>query len=127
MYAVLDSKNTPQLMDVYLAGSSQDVTTWTNTNFDKHYNGNRQPFGIYVHPSMYFIYLFCLFFILLLSLHPKRKRKKNHPPRLTPLTNFSFPVTHTSLLFIFTRNANIFHFFFYLQPFYNTYCYPLCL
>ncbi|KAG2222305.1 hypothetical protein INT45_001568 [Circinella minor] len=51
MYAVLDNANTPQLMDVYLAGSSQDVTTWTSTNFDKHYNGNRQPFGIYVHPT----------------------------------------------------------------------------
>lgn len=51
MYAVLDNSSTPQLMDVYLAGSVSDVTAWTNTNFDRHYNGNRQPFGIYVHPS----------------------------------------------------------------------------
>ncbi|KAI9492169.1 hypothetical protein BDB00DRAFT_765932 [Zychaea mexicana] len=51
MYAVLDNANTPQLMDVYLAGSSADVATWTSTNFERHYNGNRQPFGIYVHPT----------------------------------------------------------------------------
>jgi hypothetical protein len=53
MYAVMDNANTPQLMDVYLAGSVADVTTWSNNNFQRHYTGNRQPFGIYVHPSKY--------------------------------------------------------------------------
>ncbi|CAO3576118.1 unnamed protein product [Absidia cylindrospora] len=51
MYAVMDNANTPQLMDVYLAGSVSDVTGWSNNNFQRHYNGNRQPFGIYVHPT----------------------------------------------------------------------------
>ncbi|KAI8147378.1 hypothetical protein BJV82DRAFT_344932 [Fennellomyces sp. T-0311] len=51
MYAVLDNASMPQLMDVYLAGSDADVSSWTSTNFDRHYNGNRQPFGIYVHPT----------------------------------------------------------------------------
>lgn len=53
MYAVNDNKNTAQLMDVYLAGSPSDVTAWSETNFERHYNGNRAPFGIYVHPSKY--------------------------------------------------------------------------
>ncbi|KAG1456387.1 hypothetical protein G6F56_006841 [Rhizopus delemar] len=51
MYAVLDNASTAQLMDVYLSGSPSDVTAWSNANFDRHYNGNRQPFGIYVHPT----------------------------------------------------------------------------
>lgn len=51
MYAVMDNASQAQLMDVYLAGSISDVKQWTSTNFDRHYNGNRQPFGIYVHPS----------------------------------------------------------------------------
>ncbi|KAG0747258.1 hypothetical protein G6F57_007951 [Rhizopus arrhizus] len=51
MYAVLDDAKTAQLMDVYLAGSPANVTAWSNANFDRHYNGNRQPFGIYVHPT----------------------------------------------------------------------------
>lgn len=51
MYAVNDNTNTAQLMDVYLAGTPSDVTTWSQTNFDRHYNGNRAPFGIYIHPS----------------------------------------------------------------------------
>ncbi|KAL0080685.1 hypothetical protein J3Q64DRAFT_1705650 [Phycomyces blakesleeanus] len=51
MYAVNDNASVPQLMDNYLAGSVSDVTEWSNTNFDRHYNGNRQPFGIYVHPT----------------------------------------------------------------------------
>lgn len=55
MYAVLDNASTAQLMDVYLSGSPSDVTAWSNANFDRHYNGNRQPFGIYVHPSKYHI------------------------------------------------------------------------
>ncbi|KAI7868079.1 hypothetical protein BDF14DRAFT_1796138 [Spinellus fusiger] len=51
MYAVMDDKNIPQLMDVYLAGTPQAVTKWSTDAFEKHYNGNRQPFGIYVHPT----------------------------------------------------------------------------
>ncbi|KAL9545302.1 hypothetical protein PS6_008285 [Mucor atramentarius] len=51
MYAVQDNAGTAQLMDVYLAGSPSDVTAWSNANFDRHYNGNRQPFGIYIHPT----------------------------------------------------------------------------
>ncbi|KAI8343611.1 hypothetical protein BC941DRAFT_465778 [Chlamydoabsidia padenii] len=51
MYAVMGSGNVPQLMDVYLAGSPQDVTKWSMDTFNKHYNGGRQPFGIYVHPT----------------------------------------------------------------------------
>ncbi|CDS03170.1 hypothetical protein LRAMOSA00572 [Lichtheimia ramosa] len=51
MYAVMDNASQAQLMDVYLAGSISDVKQWTSTNFDRHYNGNRQPFGIYVHPT----------------------------------------------------------------------------
>ncbi|CAO3676752.1 unnamed protein product [Rhizopus stolonifer] len=51
MYSVMDNASVPQLMDVYLSGTPSDVTTWSNAAFDKHYNGNRQPFGIYVHPT----------------------------------------------------------------------------
>ncbi|KAI8068285.1 hypothetical protein BC940DRAFT_299610 [Gongronella butleri] len=51
MYSVANSAGIPQLMDVYLAGSPQDVKSWSMATFDKHYNGNRQPFGIYVHPT----------------------------------------------------------------------------
>lgn len=53
MYAVNDNAGTAQLMDVYLAGTPSDVTAWSETNFERHYNGNRSPFGIYVHPSKY--------------------------------------------------------------------------
>ncbi|GAA5814133.1 hypothetical protein MFLAVUS_007624 [Mucor flavus] len=42
---------TAQLMDVYLSGTPSDVTSWSETNFARHYNGNRSPFGIYVHPT----------------------------------------------------------------------------
>ncbi|CAO3696457.1 unnamed protein product [Rhizopus stolonifer] len=51
MYSVMDNGSIPQLMDVYLSGSPSDVTAWSNAAFDKHYNGNRQPFGVYVHPT----------------------------------------------------------------------------
>ncbi|KAG2197793.1 hypothetical protein INT46_009490 [Mucor plumbeus] len=51
MYSVLDNASVPQLMDVYLSGTPADVKTWSQAAFDKHYNGNRQPFGIYVHPT----------------------------------------------------------------------------
>ncbi|KAI8637392.1 hypothetical protein BD408DRAFT_424593 [Parasitella parasitica] len=51
MYAVLDNISTPQLMDVYISGQPEDVTKWSLDTFNKHYNGGRQPFGIYVHPT----------------------------------------------------------------------------
>ncbi|KAI8880236.1 hypothetical protein K501DRAFT_287004 [Backusella circina FSU 941] len=51
MYSVMNNASVPQLMDVYLSGTPNDVTAWSNAAFDKHYNGNRQPFGIYVHPT----------------------------------------------------------------------------
>ncbi|KAI9483884.1 MAG: hypothetical protein EXX96DRAFT_500390 [Benjaminiella poitrasii] len=51
MYSVVDGSGIAQLMDVYLAGSTADVTNWSTTNFERHYNGNRQPFGVYVHPT----------------------------------------------------------------------------
>ncbi|KAI8975007.1 hypothetical protein BDB01DRAFT_908592 [Pilobolus umbonatus] len=51
MYAVLGKADVPQLMDVYLYGTSEEVKTWTLDAFNRHYNGNRQPFGIYVHPT----------------------------------------------------------------------------
>ncbi|KAI8881570.1 hypothetical protein K501DRAFT_324437 [Backusella circina FSU 941] len=51
MYSVMDNASVPQLMDVYLSGTPSDVTTWSTAAFDQHYNGNRQPFGIYVHPT----------------------------------------------------------------------------
>jgi hypothetical protein len=71
MYAVMDDANTPQLMDVYLAGSVANVTNWSNTNFQRHYTGNRQPFGIYVHPSKSHLFSFLIgdltFFCLFLA------------------------------------------------------------
>ncbi|KAI9021455.1 hypothetical protein CLU79DRAFT_753375 [Phycomyces nitens] len=51
MYAVLDNGSIPQLMDVYIAGTPEDVSQWSTSSFDRHYNGGRQPFGIYVHPT----------------------------------------------------------------------------
>ncbi|CAO3610741.1 unnamed protein product [Cunninghamella echinulata] len=51
MYAVMNNASVPQLMDVYLAGTPDDVNKWSLATFDKHYNGGRQPFGIYVHPT----------------------------------------------------------------------------
>ncbi|KAI9276941.1 hypothetical protein BDA99DRAFT_584269 [Phascolomyces articulosus] len=51
MYAVPDATGIPQLMDVYMAGSPEDVSKWSTAAFDNHYNGGRQPFGIYIHPT----------------------------------------------------------------------------
>ncbi|KAI9264554.1 hypothetical protein EDC94DRAFT_605494 [Helicostylum pulchrum] len=51
MYSVLNNASVPQLMDVYLAGAAEETSQWSQAAFDKHYNGNRQPFGIYVHPT----------------------------------------------------------------------------
>ncbi|KAI9483077.1 MAG: hypothetical protein EXX96DRAFT_556744 [Benjaminiella poitrasii] len=51
MYSVLDNASVPQLMDVYLAGTPDNTKKWSIDAFNTHYNGNRQPFGIYVHPT----------------------------------------------------------------------------
>ncbi|ORZ10719.1 hypothetical protein BCR42DRAFT_483949 [Absidia repens] len=51
MYAVMNNASVPQLMDVYLSGTADDVTKWSLDTFERHYNGGRQPFGIYVHPT----------------------------------------------------------------------------
>ncbi|CAO3674219.1 unnamed protein product [Umbelopsis ramanniana] len=51
MYSVIDGSGTDRLMDVYLDGQPSDAKAWTLKTFESHYNGNRQPFGIYVHPT----------------------------------------------------------------------------
>ncbi|KAM3588632.1 hypothetical protein VKS41_001072 [Umbelopsis sp. WA50703] len=51
MYTVTDDTNTEHLMDVYLNGSPSDAKNWILKAFNSHYNGKRQPFGIYVHPT----------------------------------------------------------------------------
>lgn len=53
MASVVDDTGIPQLMDVYLAGTTANVSQWYTTNWQRHYNGNRSPFGIYVHPSKF--------------------------------------------------------------------------
>ncbi|KAG0349177.1 hypothetical protein BG004_001233 [Podila humilis] len=53
MHAIMDSDlptAIPHAMDAQLDASSSAVSGWLNSNFDRHYNGNRQPFGIYLHP-----------------------------------------------------------------------------
>ncbi|KAF9311576.1 hypothetical protein BG003_007234 [Podila horticola] len=37
-------------MDPQLEGTADVVGGWLKNNFNRHYNGNRQPFGIYLHP-----------------------------------------------------------------------------
>lgn len=51
MYAVFDKTQAAQLMDVYIAGEPADFKEWSLKTFNDHYNGGRQPFGIYVHPT----------------------------------------------------------------------------
>ena len=63
MHAVPDATGIPQLMDVYMAGSPEDVSKWSTDAFNKHYNGGRQPFGIYIHPSQYTAYCFYLIYL----------------------------------------------------------------
>ncbi|OZJ01696.1 hypothetical protein BZG36_05489, partial [Bifiguratus adelaidae] len=53
MYAIVDPSNTQTvigLMDVYLEANTTAISSYMSANFDRHYNGNRQPFGVYVHP-----------------------------------------------------------------------------
>ncbi|KDQ15546.1 hypothetical protein BOTBODRAFT_31441 [Botryobasidium botryosum FD-172 SS1] len=52
MYAIFDEKGAagPHLMDPWLDGNTSAVLTWMKNAFTAHYNGQRQPFGIYTHP-----------------------------------------------------------------------------
>lgn len=52
MYATFDASGTSiHLMDVWLDSTDQQqVLDWLKHTFLSHYNGNRQPFGIYTHP-----------------------------------------------------------------------------
>ncbi len=53
MYAIFDERGAAgaHLMDPWLdAEDPNDVLSWMKNTFTDHYNGNRQPFGIYTHP-----------------------------------------------------------------------------
>lgn len=67
MYAVFDKTQAAQLMDVYIAGEPADFKEWSLKTFNDHYNGGRQPFGIYVHPSKVLHVLFVIHFFFQFS------------------------------------------------------------
>ncbi|KAF9189050.1 hypothetical protein BGZ51_000159 [Haplosporangium sp. Z 767] len=50
MHAIMDPAGKAYSMDPQLNGSPADVSTWLKENFNRHYQGTRQPFGIYLHP-----------------------------------------------------------------------------
>ncbi|KAF8936172.1 hypothetical protein BGZ58_004496 [Dissophora ornata] len=53
MHAIMDSDlptANAYVMDAQLSGSTDVVATWLKSNFNRHYQGTRQPFGIYLHP-----------------------------------------------------------------------------
>ncbi|CAO3573999.1 unnamed protein product [Mortierella alpina] len=53
MHAIMDGNTTTAIahaMDVHLDGTAEAVGGWLKANFDRHYDGNRAPFGIYLHP-----------------------------------------------------------------------------
>ncbi|KAG0320414.1 hypothetical protein BGZ99_004530 [Dissophora globulifera] len=53
MHAIMDSDLPTAnafVMDPQLSGTPDAVATWLKNNFNKHYQGTRQPFGIYLHP-----------------------------------------------------------------------------
>ena len=52
MYAIFDERGVagPHLMDPWLEGDADAVLNWMKNTFNDHYNGNRQPFGLYTHP-----------------------------------------------------------------------------
>lgn len=52
MYSTFDasSANGAHLMDPWLDGSANDVYNWMTSTFLAHYNGKKQPFGLYSHP-----------------------------------------------------------------------------
>ncbi|KAL8293266.1 hypothetical protein RQP46_000960 [Phenoliferia psychrophenolica] len=53
MYAIFDEQGAAgiHLMDVWLDSTNvNDSLAWMKSTFLTHYNGNRQPFGLYTHP-----------------------------------------------------------------------------
>ncbi|KAM0749461.1 hypothetical protein T439DRAFT_343434 [Meredithblackwellia eburnea MCA 4105] len=53
MYAIFDQRGATgiHLMDPWLdSTNTDDVLNWLKDSFLSHYNGNRQPFGLYTHP-----------------------------------------------------------------------------
>ncbi|KAF9925634.1 hypothetical protein FBU30_004619 [Linnemannia zychae] len=50
MHAIIDPKGNAYSMDVHLDKPAGDVSQWLKDNFNRHYTGTRQPFGIYLHP-----------------------------------------------------------------------------
>ncbi|KAL1919824.1 uncharacterized protein VTP21DRAFT_1755 [Calcarisporiella thermophila] len=51
MHAIVDApQKPPHLMDPYLDLPPDQMLQLMKDNFNRHYNGGRQPFGIYVHP-----------------------------------------------------------------------------
>lgn len=52
MHAIFEQNGIPHLMDPYIDASWDPAVTleWLKTNFKRHYEGNRAPFGIYLHP-----------------------------------------------------------------------------
>uniref|UniRef100_V5ESH3 Polysaccharide deacetylase n=2 Tax=Kalmanozyma brasiliensis (strain GHG001) TaxID=1365824 RepID=V5ESH3_KALBG len=53
MYAIFDERGAAgaHLMDPWLdSANASDVLSWMQNTFMDHYNGKRQPFGIYTHP-----------------------------------------------------------------------------
>lgn len=49
MHAIMNG-TTPYVMDAQLSGTPDQVAGWLKDNFNRHYQGTRQPFGIYLHP-----------------------------------------------------------------------------
>ncbi|GJJ78691.1 hypothetical protein EMPS_11050 [Entomortierella parvispora] len=49
MHAIMDGTNA-YVMDAQLNGTPDKVAQWLKDNFNRHYQGTRQPFGIYLHP-----------------------------------------------------------------------------
>lgn len=52
MYAIFDGSgpNGIHLMDPWLDGTNANCSNWMKNTFADHYNGQRQPFGLYTHP-----------------------------------------------------------------------------
>ncbi|KAI8353513.1 hypothetical protein B0O80DRAFT_69617 [Mortierella sp. GBAus27b] len=53
MHAIMDSDLPTAIahsMDVQLDAPATAVSEWLRKNFDRHYNGDRAPFGIFLHP-----------------------------------------------------------------------------
>ncbi|KAG0005532.1 hypothetical protein BGZ65_010856 [Modicella reniformis] len=52
MHAIMDNSEPAKAlsMDPQLSGTKEVVTGWLKDNFNRHYQGTRQPFGIFLHP-----------------------------------------------------------------------------